>query len=66
MKIEHTYISDDIIEKCFKISTLTPNVFIDIAHKICDKNNLKNPIRIEVITDAQLYLKNNHPCYSQI
>jgi hypothetical protein len=64
MKIEHTYISDDIIEASFKIGFLTPNVFIDIAHRICDENNLKNPYRTEVIRDAQSYLKNNHPCYS--
>ena len=65
MKIELTYIVDDIIEECFKVGFLTPNVFISIAHKICDENDLKNPVRNEVITDARLYLKNNHPCYSQ-
>jgi|11_taG_2_1085331.scaffolds.fasta_scaffold50495_1 hypothetical protein len=66
MKLEHTYISDDIIEASFKIDFLTPNVFIDIAHRICDENSLKNPFRNEVITEARVYLKNNHPCYSQI
>lgn len=66
MQVEHTYISDDIIEECFKVDFLTPNVFVDLAHKICDENKLKNPIRSEVITDARLYLKNNHPCYSQV
>lgn len=66
MKLEHTYISDDIIEESFKIPFLTPNVFIDIAHNICNENNLKNPFRNEVITEARVYLKNNHPCYSQI
>ncbi len=66
MEVKYTYIADDIIEECFKLSFLTPNVFKDIAHKICDENNLKNPIRIKVITDAQVYLKNNHPCYSQV
>ena len=66
MKVDLTYISDDIIEECSKVSHLTPNVFIRIAHGICDENNLKNPSRIEVITDARLYLKNNHTCYSQV
>ena len=66
MKADLTYISDDIIEECSKVSHLTPNVFISIAHGICDENNLKNPSRIEVITDARLYLKNNHICYSQV
>ena len=66
MKVEHSYISDDIIEACFKVDFLTPNVFIDIAHSICDESDLKNPYRNEVITDSRLYLKRNHPCYSQI
>lgn len=66
MKVDLTYISDDIIEECSKVLHLTPNVFIGIAHRICDENNLKNPFRIEVITDARLYLKSNHPCYSQV
>ena len=66
MKVDLTYISDDIIEECSKVSHLTPNVFISIAHGICDENNLKNPSRIEVITDARLDLKNNHTCYSQV
>lgn len=65
MEITLTYIVDDIIEECFKVGFLTPNVFISIAHKICDVNDLKNPVRNEVITNARLYLKNNHPCYSQ-
>ena len=66
MNIESTYIIDDITEACFKINFLTPNVFIDVAHKICDDNNLKNPIRSKVITEARLYLKSNHNCYSQV
>ena len=66
MNIEHTYIVDDIIEECYKINFLTPNVFIDTAHKICNDNNLKNPIRSKVITEARLYLKSNHNCYSQV
>lgn len=66
MKVELTYISDDIIEECLRLSHLTPNTFISIANGICDENNLKNPFRIQVITDARLYLKNNHPCYSQV
>lgn len=66
MKYTHTFIVDDIIEECFKIGFLTPNVFKNVAHKICNKESLKNPIRNEVITDARLYLKNNHPCYSQV
>jgi len=65
-KVSNTYISDEIIEACFKEGFLTPNVFIDIAHKICDRHNLKNPVRNNVITDARLYLKNNHYCYSQV
>jgi len=66
LNIEYTYITDDIIEECFKINFLTPNVFIDVAHKICDDNNLRNPIRNKVITEARIYVKNNHNCYSKI
>ena len=66
MKLDLTYISDDIIEEGSKGSHLTPNVFISIAHGICDENNLKNPSRMDVITYVSLYLKNNHTCYSQV
>jgi len=66
MNIEFTYIIDDIIEECFKINFLTPNVFIGVAHRICDDNKLKNPIKSKVVTEARVYLKSNHPCYSQI
>jgi len=62
----NTFISDDIIKNCLKIDFLTPNAFIDISHKICDKNNLKNPVRNATITDARKYLKYNHPCYTQV
>ena len=60
------FISDDIILKCMNVKHLTPNQFIEIAHRICDENSLKNPMRSETIADAYHYLKANHPCYSKI
>ncbi len=62
----NTFLSDEIIEKCLNVRCLTPNAFLDISHNVCDDNNLKNPVRSETITDARLYLKNNHPCYSKV
>ena len=64
--MKNTFISDDIILKCFNIKHLTPNAFADVAHKLCDNNNLKNPLRNETIKDAYFYLKHNHPCFSKV
>ncbi len=64
--MRNTFLSDDIILKCLNINHLTPNGFRDVAHSLCDNNNLVNPSRNETIKDAYSYLKHNHPCFSKV